>query len=41
LSELQVIGHRARNFYQERLGLEVGAGRFGAIFEALANHARG
>ena len=41
LPELQAMGSRARQFYQERLGLAVGAGRFGDIFKALASRARG
>lgn len=41
LAELQDMGSRARQFYQERLGLEVGADRFGAIFRALANVVKG
>lgn len=41
LDQLQDMGSRARHFYQERLGLAVGAGRFGDIFKALANRAKG
>jgi glycosyltransferase involved in cell wall biosynthesis len=41
LTDLQAMGSRARQFYQERLGLEVGAGRFGAIFRAFANVVKG
>jgi colanic acid biosynthesis glycosyl transferase WcaI len=41
LADLQAMGSRARLFYQERLGLQVGAGRFGAVFRALANAAKG
>jgi len=41
LDQLQAMGKRARQFYQERLGLAVGAGRFGDIFKALANRAKG
>ncbi len=41
LDQLQAMGSRARQFYQERLGLAVGAGRFGDIFNALASRARG
>jgi colanic acid biosynthesis glycosyl transferase WcaI len=41
LADLQAMGSRGRQFYQERLGLEVGAGRFGAIFRALANVVKG
>jgi glycosyltransferase involved in cell wall biosynthesis len=39
--QLQAIGRRAQQFYQERLGLRVGAGRFGAIFKAFADGAKG
>jgi glycosyltransferase involved in cell wall biosynthesis len=41
LDQLQAMGKRARYFYQERLSLAVGAGRFGDIFKALANRAKG
>ena len=41
LAELQAMGVRAQQFYQERLGLRVGAGRFGAIFKALADGDKG
>ena len=41
LDQLQAMGKRARQFYQERLGLAVGAGRFGDIFKALASRAKG
>ena len=41
LDQLQTMGKRARQFYQERLGLAVGAGRFGYIFRALASRAKG
>ena len=41
LDQLQAMGSRARQFYKERLGLAVGAGRFGDIFKALASRARG
>ncbi len=37
LSELEAMGERARLFYQERLSLQVGATRFGALFMVLAN----
>jgi glycosyltransferase involved in cell wall biosynthesis len=41
LDQLQAMGKQARQFYQERLGLAVGAGRFGDIFKALASRAKG
>ncbi len=41
LDQLQAMGKRARQFYQERLGLAVGAGKFGEIFKALASRADG
>ncbi len=41
LEELQAMGKRARRFYQERLGLTVGAERFGLIFMALAKRTKG
>lgn len=41
LEQLQAMGDRAGQFYQERLGLAVGAGRFGNIFKALASRAKG
>ena len=41
LDQLQAMGSRARRFYQERLGLAVGAGRFGEIFKALTRRAKG
>lgn len=41
LADLQAMGTRARRFYQERLGLKMGADRFGAIFNALAKRAKG
>lgn len=41
LDQLQAMGNRARHFYQERLGLTVGSGRFGNIFKALASRAKG
>jgi glycosyltransferase involved in cell wall biosynthesis len=41
LDQLQAMGNRARQFYQERLGLAVGAGRFGEVFKALASRAKG
>lgn len=41
LTDLEAMGSRARQFYQERLGLQVGAARFGAIFKALANGTKG
>jgi colanic acid biosynthesis glycosyl transferase WcaI len=41
LDQIQDMGTRARQFYQERLALAVGAGRFGNIFKALANRAKG
>jgi colanic acid biosynthesis glycosyl transferase WcaI len=41
LDQLQAMGNRARQFYQERLGLAVGAGRFSNIFKALASRAKG
>jgi glycosyltransferase involved in cell wall biosynthesis len=41
LVELQAMGNRARQFYQEQLGLAVGACRFGVIFKALANRSKG
>jgi colanic acid biosynthesis glycosyl transferase WcaI len=41
LDQLYAMGNRARQFYQERLGLAVGAGRFGEVFKALASRAKG
>ena len=41
LDQLQAMGSRARKFYQERLGLAVGAGRFGDIFKALTSRDKG
>ena len=41
LDQLQAMGRRARQFYQERLSLAVGAGRFGEIFKVLASRAKG
>jgi colanic acid biosynthesis glycosyl transferase WcaI len=40
-SELGAMGVRARQFYQEHLGLAVGAGKFGDMFHALARRAKG
>jgi colanic acid biosynthesis glycosyl transferase WcaI len=34
--DLQLMGSRAQNFYQERLALSIGARRFGEIFRRLA-----
>ena len=39
--ELEAMGNRARQFYQEHLSLEVGASRFGDIFKALVNRVKG
>ncbi len=41
LDQLHAMGKRARQFYKERLGLAVGAGRFGDIFKTLASRAKG
>jgi colanic acid biosynthesis glycosyl transferase WcaI len=41
LDQLEAMGSRARQFYLERLGLVVGAGRFGDIFKELASRAKG
>jgi colanic acid biosynthesis glycosyl transferase WcaI len=41
LHQLHAMGSRARQFYQERLGLAVGAGRFGEVFKALASRDKG
>ncbi len=41
LDQLQAMGSRAGQFYQERLGLAVGARRFGDIFKALASLTKG
>ena len=41
LDQLQAMGKRARHFYQERLALAVGVGRFGEIFKSLASRAKG
>jgi glycosyltransferase involved in cell wall biosynthesis len=41
LDQQQAMGSRARQFYNERLGLAVGAGRFGEIFKMLASLNRG
>lgn len=41
LDQLKALGDRARQFYQARLGLAVGAGRFGDIFKALASRGKG
>jgi colanic acid biosynthesis glycosyl transferase WcaI len=40
LDQKHAMGSRARQFYQERLGLAVGAGRFGEIFKILASHTK-
>jgi glycosyltransferase involved in cell wall biosynthesis len=40
-SELEAMGIRANQFYQEQLGLVVGASKFGVIFKALVNRAKG
>lgn len=39
--ELEAMGVRARQFYQEHLGLVVGASRFGDIFKSLVNRTKG
>ncbi len=39
--ELEAMGSRARQYYQEHLGLAVGASRFGDIFKTLVNRAKG
>ncbi len=39
-ADQQTMGRHARQFYQEKLALQVGAGKFGAIFKALANGAK-
>jgi glycosyltransferase involved in cell wall biosynthesis len=41
LDQLLSMGNRARHFYQEHLGLAVGASKFGDIFKALSNRAKG
>ncbi len=41
LDQLKAMGSRARQFYQERLGLAVGASSFAVIFKALASRAKG
>ncbi len=41
MDQLQAMGKRAVQFYQERLGLAVGAGRFVEVFKALASRAKG
>jgi colanic acid biosynthesis glycosyl transferase WcaI len=41
LDQLLAMGNRARHFYQEHLGLAVGASKFGEIFKALASRAKG
>jgi glycosyltransferase involved in cell wall biosynthesis len=39
--ELETMGNRARQFYQEHLSLVVGVSRFGDIFRTLVNRAKG
>jgi colanic acid biosynthesis glycosyl transferase WcaI len=39
--QLHTMGSRAQQFYKERLGLAVGAGRFGDIFKGLASRTKG
>lgn len=39
--ELEAMGNRARQFYQEHLSLAVGASRFGDIFKRLVNQTKG
>jgi len=41
LMDLEAMARRARQFYGERLGLEVGASRFGLIFKDLSNRCKG
>lgn len=41
LDQLLFMGNRAQHFYQEHLGLAVGASKFGDIFKALSNRAKG
>jgi glycosyltransferase involved in cell wall biosynthesis len=41
LDQLEAMGNRALQYYQERLGLAVGAGKFGDIFKALASRGKG
>ena len=39
--ELKTMGESANRFYREALGLQVGTGRFAAVFERLGRKARG
>lgn len=39
--ELKTMGARARSFYRDALGLEVGAAKFAAVFEGLSKSVRG